>query len=132
MKKVLLLLADGYETYEASVFIDVIGWNLIDGDRSTQLFSCGLKKEIISSFSQKSIVDFLIEEININDFDALAIPGGFEEYDFYKENLINEHINILDVGVNKGQSIDFFKKINQNSNIIAFEPNKKLFTLINK
>ena len=85
MKKVLLLLANGYETYEESVFIDVIGWNLIDGDRSTQLFSCGLKKEIISSFSQKSIVDFLIEEININDFDALAIPGGFEEYDFYKD-----------------------------------------------
>ncbi len=26
MKKTLLLLANGYETYEASVFIDVIGW----------------------------------------------------------------------------------------------------------
>ncbi|MDL1969337.1 MAG: DJ-1 family protein, partial [Deltaproteobacteria bacterium] len=46
MKNVLLLLADGYETYEASVFIDVIGWNLIDGDKSTKLFSCGLKKEV--------------------------------------------------------------------------------------
>ena len=29
MKKVLLLLANGYETLEASVFIDVIGWNYI-------------------------------------------------------------------------------------------------------
>ena len=32
MKKILLLLANGYETFEAAVFIDVIGWNLIDGD----------------------------------------------------------------------------------------------------
>ncbi|MFH6767357.1 FkbM family methyltransferase [Gaetbulibacter aquiaggeris] len=52
---------------------------------------------------------------------------------FYKENLINQHINILDVGANKGQSIDFFKRINQNINVHAFEPNKKLFSfLLNK
>jgi hypothetical protein len=42
MKRVLLLLADGFETFEASVFIDVIGWNLVDGDHSTELFTCGL------------------------------------------------------------------------------------------
>ena len=34
MKKVLLLLADGFEIYEASVFIDVIGWNLVEGDNT--------------------------------------------------------------------------------------------------
>ena len=95
MKKILLLLADGYETYEASVFIDVIGWNLIDGDHSTQLFSCGLKKEITSSFSQKSIVDFLIEDVNINDFDALAIPGGFEEYGFYKDSYDDRFLKMI-------------------------------------
>ncbi len=44
MKKVLLLLADGFEIFEASVFIDVIGWNHVEGDRNTELFTCGLKK----------------------------------------------------------------------------------------
>jgi len=53
MKKVLLLLAEGFEIFEASVFIDVIGWNLVEGDNSTELFTCGLKKEIKSSFNQK-------------------------------------------------------------------------------
>jgi protein deglycase len=85
VKKVLLLLADGFEFYEAAVFIDVIGWNLVDGDQSTKLYTCGLKKEIVSSFDQKSIVDFLIDEINIEDFDALAVPGGFAEYGFYRD-----------------------------------------------
>jgi len=46
MKKVLLLLAEGFETFEASVFIDIIGWNLVDGDGTTQLFSCGLTRRL--------------------------------------------------------------------------------------
>jgi protein deglycase len=85
MKKVLLLLTKGFETYEASVFIDVMGWNLIDGDHSTKLYSCGATKEVISSFDQKVVVDCLIKDIQVNEFDALAIPGGFEEYGFWEE-----------------------------------------------
>jgi len=95
MKKILLLLADGYETYEASVFIDVFGWNLIDGDHLTQLFTCGLKKEICSSFNQISIVNYLVDEINVNDYDALAIPGGFEEYDYYKDAYDERFLQII-------------------------------------
>jgi len=85
MKRVLLLLADGFETFEASVFIDVIGWNLVDGDHSTELFTGGLRKEIISSFNQRFIVDYLVSEIVVDSFDALAVPGGFEEYNFYRD-----------------------------------------------
>jgi len=85
MKRVLLLLADGFETFEASVFIDVIGWNLVDGDHSTELFTVGLRKEIISSFNQRFVVDYLVSEIDVDSFDALAVPGGFEEYNFYKD-----------------------------------------------
>ena len=85
MKRVLLLLADGFETFEASVFIDVIGWNLVDGDHSTELFTGGLRKEIISSFNQRFVVDYLVSEIDVDSFDALAVPGGFEEYNFYRD-----------------------------------------------
>ena len=77
MKKILLLLAKGFETYEASVFIDVMGWNLVEGDKSTKLFSCGITREVRSSFDQKFVVDYLVTEIDAKGFDALAIPGGF-------------------------------------------------------
>ena len=53
MKKVLLLLANGFEILEASAFIDVIGWNLKEGDQSTALHTCALSKEIKSAFDQK-------------------------------------------------------------------------------
>ena len=95
MKRVLLLLADGFETFEASVFIDVIGWNLVDGDHSTELFTCGLQKEVKSSFNQRCIVDYLIDEIDVDSFDALAIPGGFEEYNFYKDAYDERFLNLI-------------------------------------
>lgn len=95
MKKVLLLLASGFETFEASVFIDVIGWNLEEGDGSTQLFTCGLSKEIKSSFDQRFTVDFVADEIDISTFDALAIPGGFELYGFYNDAYDDRFLNII-------------------------------------
>jgi len=95
MKKVLLLLADGFETFEASVFIDVIGWNMEEGDSSTQLFTCGLKKEIKSSFNQRFIVDYVADEINVNQFEALAIPGGFEVYGFYNDAYADKFLDII-------------------------------------
>jgi len=49
---------------------------------------------------------------------------------FYIENLKKESISILDVGANKGQSIDFFLKVNPNAEFDAFEPNKKLFVYL--
>ena len=95
MKQILLLLSDGFEFFEASVFIDVFGWNLVDGDGTTKLFTCGMKKEINGAFDQKIIVDYLIDEIKVNDFDALAIPGGFEEYRFFIESYKNPVLNLI-------------------------------------
>lgn len=95
MKKVLLLLADGFEIYEASAFIDIIGWNKEVGDRKTELFTCGLKKKLNSSFGIKIEVDFIIDEINPEEFDAIAIPGGFEVYGFYKDAFSIEFQNLI-------------------------------------
>ncbi len=85
MKKVLLFLPHGFEMLEASVFIDVVGWNLTDGDRSTRLLTGGFTPAVRSSFDQRMVVDQLFEQIRVDDFDALALPGGFEEFDFYRE-----------------------------------------------
>ncbi len=95
MKTVLLLLAQGFECYEASVFIDVIGWNLTDGDGSTNLVSAGLRKQIASSFNQKLTVDLTLEQISVYDYAALAVPGGFEEYGFYTDAYDECFLNVI-------------------------------------
>lgn len=95
MKKVLLLLAKGFEIYEASAFTDVIGWNLVDGDGTTELISCGITKEITSTFNQKFIADITADQVNADEFDALAIPGGFSEYGFYEEAYDERFLKII-------------------------------------
>jgi 4-methyl-5(b-hydroxyethyl)-thiazole monophosphate biosynthesis len=40
---------------------------------------------VISTFNVPVIVDKTIGEINVDDYDALAIPGGFGEFGFYEE-----------------------------------------------
>lgn len=95
MKKVLLLLADGFETFEACVFMDVIGWNLEEGDKSTKLYTCGLRKDLKSSFNHKFTIDYTVDEIDINSFDALAIPGGFEVYGFYNDAYNEKFLELI-------------------------------------
>jgi 4-methyl-5(b-hydroxyethyl)-thiazole monophosphate biosynthesis len=98
MSKTLLLLANGFETYEASVFIDVLGWNLVDGDGTTELVTCAIHKHIQSTFNMKVTVDATIDETSINDYDdyeALAIPGGFEEYGFYDDAYDERFLNVI-------------------------------------
>lgn len=95
MKKVLLLLADGFETFEACVFMDVIGWNLEEGDKSTKLYTCGLSKDLKSSFNHKFTMDYTVDEIDINSFDALAIPGGFEVYGFYNDAYNEKFLELI-------------------------------------
>ncbi|MGI9526922.1 MAG: DJ-1/PfpI family protein [Weeksellaceae bacterium] len=105
MKKVLLLLAEGFEFYEASVFIDVMGWNLLEGDQNTTLHTCALRKEILSTFNQKLIVDYLIKDINVANYDALAIPGGFEPYGFYKDAYHSAFSEIIQSFYNENKPI---------------------------
>ena len=95
MKKILLLLANGFEILEASAFVDVMGWNLKEGDYSTKLFTCALKKEIKSSFNQTFKVDYLINELDVNSFDALAVPGGFKDYNYYEDAYNEQFLSVI-------------------------------------
>ena len=105
IKKILLLLSNGFEILEASAFIDVMGWNLEEGDKSTKLCSCGLRKELESSFGQKFIVDYIMNEIDVDSFDALVIPGGFKNYGYYKDAYSMEFLELIRDFRNKNKKI---------------------------
>lgn len=52
---------------------------------------------------------------------------------FYKKyNVTSESKIILDIGSNRGQSIDFFLKVFSNIEIIGMEPNKEIFKFLQK
>jgi len=95
MKKILLLLASGFEAYEASVFTDVLDWNMVEGDKTTKLVTCGVRKKIICTGHLTVIPELLISEVNVTEFDALAIPGGFESYGFYEDAYNDDFLSII-------------------------------------
>lgn len=93
--KTLLLLAKGFETMEFSVFVDVLGWARNDFGYDLPVVTCGFQKEVMSTFDIPVLVDQTIDEINVDDFDALAIPGGFEEFGFYEEAYDERFLSLI-------------------------------------
>jgi protein deglycase len=85
MKKVLLLLCKGVEIYEAAAFYDVLGWSGSYGTEGVEVITVGLQKEVRGTFGIRIIPDQLLSEIKAEDFEALAIPGGFEVHGFYED-----------------------------------------------
>lgn len=93
--KILLFLAKGFETMEASGFIDVIGWARNDYHYDIEVVTCGFQKTVISAFGVPVTVDVLSEDICVDEYDALAIPGGFEEFGFYEEAFSEKLCDII-------------------------------------
>lgn len=95
MKKVLLLLADGFEAVEASVFTDVLGWNNLEGDGTTQVVTAGLHDRLKCTWNFTVIPEVTLDSVKVEDYDALAIPGGFEEAGFYNDGYDSRFSKII-------------------------------------
>jgi protein deglycase len=106
MKSVLLFLAKGFEAYEASVFTDIIGWSRFCGIEPVNLITAGFRKEIQGTWNFKVIPEILFDDIDVKDFDALALPGGFEKSGFY-EDAYDERL------------LDLIRQFNKEGKIIA-------------
>lgn len=85
MKKVLLLFCQGTEIFEAAAFYDVLGWSGAHGSECVQVVTAGLRPEVTCTFGMIVKPETLLAEVAIEEFDAIAIPGGFEDWGFYEE-----------------------------------------------
>jgi 4-methyl-5(b-hydroxyethyl)-thiazole monophosphate biosynthesis len=85
MKRVLLLLCRGFEIYEAAAFYDVLGWTEKFGTEPVKVITVGLNNEVNGTFGIKVIPEKLLSDVKVEDYEALAIPGGFENYGYYEE-----------------------------------------------
>ena len=101
--RILLFLAKGFETMEASVFVDVCGWARNSFRNDVEVTTCGFQKTVISTFGIPVTVDALLKDICVDEYDALAIPGGFEEFGFYEEAFSKELSDICRIDVSSGK-----------------------------
>ena len=95
MKNVLLLLAQGFEAYEASVFTDVMGWSRCYGNKPVNVLTTSLREEIKCTWNLIVKTQREFSKVNIQDYDALAIPGGFEEAGFYEDAYDEKFLDLI-------------------------------------
>lgn len=93
--KILLLCLNAFETMEFSSFVDVMGWAHDDFNCDIVVDICGFNRTIVSTFGVSITADILIDDVDVDQYDALAIPGGFEEYGFYKEAYHEKTLNLI-------------------------------------
>ncbi len=92
VKKVLMLLANGVEPLEMAAFTDILGWADLLGDEKIELVMAGLRPEIISTFGITIRPNRTLVDLDLDEFDALALPGGFEPSGFYEEALSEPYL----------------------------------------
>ncbi len=91
MSPTLLLLPRGYEWLEAAAFWDVFGWNMLLGDKTNRLVVAAAHGETAPSFAAAAgiritgVLDW--QHIHESDFAALALPGGFGRFGYFKSAL---------------------------------------------
>ncbi len=84
-KKVLLLLPTGFEELEAAAFTDVMGWSRMHGIEPVDLITAGIQTEIKSAWGHVFQPQLLASQAQAADYDALALPGGFETAGYYND-----------------------------------------------
>ena len=95
MKNVLLLLAQGFEAYEASVFTDVLGWSRDIGDNPVNVVTAGRRAQIQCTWNLIVTPEVQLPGISVDQYDALAVPGGFEEAGFYEDAYHEDFLKII-------------------------------------
>jgi 4-methyl-5(b-hydroxyethyl)-thiazole monophosphate biosynthesis len=95
VKRVLLLLADGVELFEAAAFIDVLGWADTFGSERIACVCVGLRTRLRCTFGPNLIPDAQLDQVREEDFDALAVPGGFETAGFYEDAYAEPFLDII-------------------------------------
>lgn len=106
MKRILILLSNGFEVYEAASFIDVFGWANTFGSEKLEIVTAGFHSRLTCAFGFQAVPEAQINKLDLIEFDALAIPGGFEQAGFYEDAYSENFLN----------TVRFF---NQNKKIIA-------------
>jgi 4-methyl-5(b-hydroxyethyl)-thiazole monophosphate biosynthesis len=105
MKKVLILLANGFELYEAAAFIDILGWATVFGSEPIEIVTAGSSERLHCTFGFDVIPDSLISQVDLDSFDALAIPGGFERAGFYHDAYSPMFIEVIKQFEDSGKPI---------------------------
>ena len=95
-KNVLMLLAEGFELMETSCFTDILAWASFQENVDIKLTRSSTSGTVKSAFGDFTLTtDSTIDQLNLDNFDALAIPGGMEWAGFFENSLSDQFIEVV-------------------------------------
>ncbi|REL26977.1 DJ-1/PfpI family protein [Thalassotalea euphylliae] len=95
-KNVLMLLAEGFELMETSCFTDVLAWASFLDHVDIKLTTSSTTGTVNTAFGGFNVTtDSTIAQLNLDSFDALAIPGGMEWAGFFENALSKGFIAVV-------------------------------------
>ncbi len=95
-KQVLMLLAEGFELIETSCFTDVLAWASFQEHVDIRITSASRSGEVKAAFGGFVVrPDLTISELNLSDYDGLAIPGGMEWAGFFDDALSDDFSDVI-------------------------------------
>jgi len=78
-----LFLSQGFEEVEAAAFIDVLGWSRsTEGVTPVDTVVAGLRSDIRAAHSLSVRPQNLLPDVDLSQFAALALPGGYHDRGF--------------------------------------------------
>lgn len=81
--RVLLLLPAGFEDAEVAAVLDIFGWTAYRPSVATvEVVKTGLNPVVSGAFGLRFDVDVPFDQVNMDDYHALVIPGGFHNLGF--------------------------------------------------
>ena len=76
-KKVLLAVPDGSEDMEVAAFTGIPGWTKVLKTTPIEVTIAGWDDQVNCFHGLKLAPDVKLDQVNIDDYDCLAIPGGW-------------------------------------------------------
>lgn len=95
-KRVLMLLAEGFELIETSCFTDVLAWASFQENVDISLTSASRTGSVKPAFGGFVVSpNSLLKDLELSAYDALAIPGGMEWAGFFDDALSDDFARVI-------------------------------------
>jgi len=92
-KKVLIFIPQGFEDIEVAAFTNILGWTRVLKEvKPVDVVMTGFKRHVRSKHNLIIKIHKLFNEINPKEYDALIIPGGFNDSgwtEVYKKEVLS-------------------------------------------
>jgi protein deglycase len=94
-KTVLILFAQGFEAFEASIFTDVFGWARTVCRLPVRTVTAGLRSPIDCVWNLRVYTQTRLQDVKAEKYAALVIPGGFGRSGYFEDAFNPEFLEAI-------------------------------------